>query len=90
MAEIQDQFMQTRSDRVREVLFPETLPSDQNMQPIPNTQFDPKVSTSVQRLAQPSQMLKNAVVNLIHYQVDINYDNVFFNLCWFDKMILFL
>ena len=66
---MQDQYMQTRADRVREVLFPETLPADGSMHPIPSTQYEQNVPTSVQRLAQPSQMLKNAVVNLIHYQV---------------------
>ena len=62
-----DMFNRTRADRVREVLFPETMPEDQQM--IPSPQYDQNVSTSVQRLAQPSQMLKKAVVNLIHYQV---------------------
>jgi len=44
---------------------------DGSMQPIPSTQFDPATATSVQRLAQPSRMLKQAVVNLINYQVKI-------------------
>ena len=66
ISELHNQFLQTRAERVREVLFPETLPDDQT---IPNTQYNHKIPTSVQRLAQPSQMLKNAVVNLIHYQV---------------------
>lgn len=37
---------------------------------IPSTQFDPGHQTAVQRLAEPSQMLKHAVVNLINYQDD--------------------
>ncbi|CAK8674932.1 catenin beta-1-like [Clavelina lepadiformis] len=68
--QIHDQFVRTRADRVRDVLFPETMPEDGSMAPIPSTQFDQTVSTSVQRLAEPSQMLKKAVVNLIHYQDD--------------------
>jgi len=37
---------------------------------IPTTQFDANQPTAVQRLAEPSQMLKHAVVNLINYQDD--------------------
>jgi hypothetical protein len=48
-------------------MFPETL--DEGMQ-IPSTQFDAAHPTNVQRLAEPSQMLKHAVVNLINYQDD--------------------
>lgn len=60
------QLNQTRSQRVRAAMFPETL--DEGME-IPSTQFDPQQPTAVQRLAEPSQMLKHAVVNLINYQV---------------------
>lgn len=35
-----------------------------------STQLDPTQPTAVQRLAEPSQMLKHAVVNLINYQDD--------------------
>ena len=56
----------TRSARVRAAMFPETL--DEGVE-IPSTQFDPAQPTAVQRLAEPSQMLKHAVVNLINYQV---------------------
>lgn len=37
---------------------------------IPSTQFDTTNQTAVQRLSEPSQMLKHAVVNLINYQDD--------------------
>lgn len=57
----------TRAQRVRAAMFPETL--DEGMQ-IPSTQFDTSHPTNVQRLAEPSQMLKHAVVNLINYQDD--------------------
>ena len=46
-------------------MFPETLGEGIE---IPSTQFDGQ-ATAVQRLAEPSQMLKHAVVNLINYQV---------------------
>ena len=46
-------------------MFPETL--EEGIE-IPSTQLDPAQPTAVQRLAEPSQMLKHAVVNLINYQ----------------------
>ena len=54
------------SQRIRQAMFPETL--EEGAQ-IPSTQFDSTSSTAVQRLAEPSLMLKQAVVNLINYQV---------------------
>lgn len=57
----------TRAQRVRAAMFPETL--EEGMQ-IPSTQYDTANPTNVQRLAEPSQMLKHAVVNLINYQDD--------------------
>lgn len=64
------QLNQTRSQRVRAAMFPETL--EEGIE-IPSTQFDPSQSTAVQRLSEPSQMLKHAVVNLINYQVFLLY-----------------
>ena len=61
------QLNQTRSQRVRAAMFPETLEEGTE---IPSTQLDPALPTAVQRLAEPSQMLKHAVVNLINYQDD--------------------
>lgn len=65
--EMNAQLTQTRSQRVRAAMFPETL--DEGLE-IPSTQYDPAQPTAVQRLAEPSQMLKHAVVNLINYQDD--------------------
>ncbi|XP_033219607.1 armadillo segment polarity protein-like [Belonocnema kinseyi] len=65
--EMNSQLSHTRSQRVRASMFPETL--EEGIE-IPSTQFDPAQSTAVQRLAEPSQMLKHAVVNLINYQDD--------------------
>jgi len=67
MQEMNDQFVSSRSQRIRAAMFPETL--EEGAQ-IPSTQYDPNNPTAVQRLAQPSQMLKQAVVNLINYQDD--------------------
>ncbi|XP_015123265.1 armadillo segment polarity protein isoform X1 [Diachasma alloeum] len=65
--EVNQQLSHTRSQRVRAAMFPETL--EEGIE-IPSTQFDPAQPTAVQRLAEPSQMLKHAVVNLINYQDD--------------------
>uniref|UniRef100_A0A1L8DMB5 Armadillo segment polarity protein n=1 Tax=Nyssomyia neivai TaxID=330878 RepID=A0A1L8DMB5_9DIPT len=65
--EMNQQLSQTRSHRVRAAMFPETLEEGTE---IPSTQFDPQQPTAVQRLSEPSQMLKHAVVNLINYQDD--------------------
>ncbi|XP_065173731.1 armadillo segment polarity protein isoform X2 [Atheta coriaria] len=65
--DMNNQLNQTRSQRVRAAMFPETL--EEGIE-IPSTQFDPGNQTAVQRLAEPSQMLKHAVVNLINYQDD--------------------
>ncbi|XP_067118253.1 armadillo segment polarity protein-like [Centruroides vittatus] len=65
--EINQQLSQTRSQRVREAMFPETL--EEGIE-IPSTQFDTSRPTAVQKLSEPSQMLKHAVVNIINYQDD--------------------
>merc|ERR1719384_1618343 len=65
--EMNQQLNQTRSQRGRAAMFPETL--DEGLE-IPSTQLDPAQPTAVQRLSEPSQMLKHAVVNLINYQDD--------------------
>ncbi|XP_037078008.1 armadillo segment polarity protein-like isoform X2 [Pollicipes pollicipes] len=65
--EMNQALSQTRSQRVRAAMFPETL--DEGLE-IPSTQFERGQPTAVQRLAEPSQMLRHAVVNLINYQDD--------------------
>jgi len=65
--DMNQQLSQTRSQRVRAAMFPETL--EEGIQ-IPSTQIHPEQPTAVQRLSEPSQMLKHAVVNLINYQDD--------------------
>jgi len=65
--DMNQQLNQTRSQRVRAAMFPETLEDGIE---IPSTQVDPREPTAVQRLSEPSQMLKHAVVNLINYQDD--------------------
>ncbi|ESN94528.1 hypothetical protein HELRODRAFT_189420 [Helobdella robusta] len=66
--DMNQQLTQTRSQRVRAAMFPETF-NDEEIQ-IPSTQKHFGQMTTVQRLAEPSRMLKHAVVNLINYQED--------------------
>jgi catenin beta 1 len=54
----------SRTDRVRAAMFPETVPQPSVSMPMASQ------PTTVQRLAEPSQMLKTAVMNLVHYQDD--------------------
>ncbi|XP_032812953.1 catenin beta-1-like isoform X1 [Petromyzon marinus] len=67
VADVESQFASSRAQRIRAAMFPETL--EEGVQ-VPSTQFDTEQPTNVQRLAEPSQMLKQAVVNLINYQDD--------------------
>jgi len=53
--EMNQQLNQTRSQRVRAAMFPETL--EEGIE-IPSTQLDPAQPTAVQRLAEPSQVRK--------------------------------
>ena len=46
-------------------MFPDTVPEDSISMPMTGQ------PTTVQRLAEPSQMLKNAVLNLVNYQVSM-------------------
>lgn len=48
-------------------MFPESMEESTT---ILSTQTDPSQMTNVQRLAEPSQMLKQAIVHLINYQDD--------------------
>lgn len=57
----------TRAQRVRAAMYPETLEEGTT---ILSTQTDPSQMTNVQRLAEPSQMLKTAIIHLINYQDD--------------------
>ncbi|XP_072531845.1 junction plakoglobin [Salminus brasiliensis] len=61
------QYTLTRAQRVRAAMFPETLVEGES--PLP-TQADSDQPTNVQRLAEPSQLLKTAIVHLINYQDD--------------------
>lgn len=47
-------------------MFPETLEGSQ----ILSMQTEPSQMTNVQRLAEPSQQLKTAIIHLINYQDD--------------------
>uniref|UniRef100_A0A3Q3M4S0 Junction plakoglobin a n=1 Tax=Mastacembelus armatus TaxID=205130 RepID=A0A3Q3M4S0_9TELE len=65
--DVETQYTMTRAQRVRAAMFPETL---EEGTAILSTQTDPSQMTNVQRLAEPSQMLKAAIIHLINYQDD--------------------
>ncbi|XP_008316055.1 junction plakoglobin a [Cynoglossus semilaevis] len=65
--ELDAQYSLTRAQRVRAAMFPETMEEGMT---ILSTQTDPAQMTNVQRLAEPSQMLKTAIIHLINYQDD--------------------
>ncbi len=68
--EINQQLNQTRSQRIRAAMFPESL-EDYGYVTTQNGSISTTLKhTAVQRLAQPSQMLKTAIVHLINYQED--------------------
>lgn len=87
LSEMNQQLNQTRSQRVRAAMFPETL--EEGFQ-IPSTRIHPGQSTAVQRLAEPSQMLKHAVVNLINYQAGFFNNNILFPLTERVSQIIFI
>lgn len=62
-----NQLHNSTGQRVVAAMYPETLDGD--VTDIPSTQMAGQ-QTAVQRLAEPSQLLKQAVVNLINYQDD--------------------
>lgn len=67
LPDLDAQYSLTRAQRIRAAMFPETLEAGTT---ILSTQTDPSQMTNVQRLAEPSQMLKAAIIHLINYQDD--------------------
>uniref|UniRef100_A0A4W4GHL2 Junction plakoglobin n=1 Tax=Electrophorus electricus TaxID=8005 RepID=A0A4W4GHL2_ELEEL len=61
------QYTITRSQRVRAAMFPETVGEGMT---VLSTQVDAAQQSNVQKLAEPSQLLKTAIVHLINYQDD--------------------
>ena len=64
-------------------MFPETLDDGASYV---STQYEHGEPTCVQRLANPSQLLKDAIIMLIHYQVYCQYNidkNSKFHFCVF-------
>lgn len=57
----------TRAQRVRAAMFPETLEGGAE---ILSATTELSQMTNVQRLAEPSQQLKTAIIHLINYQDD--------------------
>uniref|UniRef100_A0A4W6D971 Junction plakoglobin n=1 Tax=Lates calcarifer TaxID=8187 RepID=A0A4W6D971_LATCA len=67
LTDLDAQYSLTRAQRVRAAMFPETLVEGEAAMPV---QSDPSQQSNVQRLAEPSQLLKTAIVHLINYQDD--------------------
>lgn len=71
---INAQLSSTRAQRIRAAIFPETLEDGSSdgvpPPPIPSTQFVNGQPTAVQKLSEPSQLLKNAVIDIINYKED--------------------
>uniref|UniRef100_A0AAX7UV03 Junction plakoglobin n=1 Tax=Astatotilapia calliptera TaxID=8154 RepID=A0AAX7UV03_ASTCA len=65
--DLEAQYSLTRAQRVRAAMFPETLVEGEAAMPV---QSDPSQQSNVQRLAEPSRLLKTALVHLINYQDD--------------------
>lgn len=66
-SDLDAQYTMTRAQRVRQAMFPETMVEGTT---VLSTQVDSTQQTNVQRLAEPSQMLKAAIIHLINYQDD--------------------
>lgn len=67
LLDLDSQFSLTRAQRVRAAMFPETLVEGEAAMPV---QPDPTQQSNVQRLVEPSHLLKTAIVHLINYQDD--------------------
>ncbi|XP_030627249.1 junction plakoglobin a [Chanos chanos] len=66
-ADVESQYALTRAQRVRAAMFPETVTEGMT---VLSTQTDVSQQTNVQKLAEPSQLLKQAIIHLINYQDD--------------------
>ncbi|KAM4691511.1 junction plakoglobin [Rhinophrynus dorsalis] len=64
--DMESQLAMTRAQRVRAAMYPETV---EDRSYLLTTQIDGQ-QTNVQKLAEPSQMLKSAIIHLINYQDD--------------------
>ncbi|CAF1039965.1 unnamed protein product [Didymodactylos carnosus] len=63
------QLSSTRAQRIRAAMFPEAL-EDPAMDVPSSTHYITNLPTAVQKLSEPSQQLKNAVVDIINYKED--------------------
>lgn len=70
MTDLNNDLVRTRADRLRAAMCPETL--DDGVGDYPTTQYAEDEPTCVQRLAEPSQLLREAIIMIIHYQDDVD------------------
>lgn len=86
ITKLDEQLAQTRSQRVRAALYPESNENFNNAN-IPSTQFDPNKPTSVQILAECSQVSSNDSSN-DSYKIRIlicSFVCLMINLCFFSN-----
>ena len=69
--EINKELTKTRSQRVRAAMFPETLDDPESL--LPATQLHYDAPTAIQILSEPSRDLKDAIADLIAYQLDADF-----------------
>jgi len=69
VSDLNHELVRTRADRIRAAMFPETLEDGASYV---STQYEQGEPTCVQRLSHPSQLLKDAIIMLIHYQDDVD------------------
>lgn len=67
--EMNRQMNSARGHRIRAAMFPESIDENEEMS-TPQINSTPQSGSSVQRLAEPAQMLKHAVANLVNYRDD--------------------
>jgi catenin beta 1 len=67
--DLNNDLVRTRADRLRAAMCPETLDDGASYV---DTQYEEGEPTCVQRLAEPSQLLKEAIIMIIHYQDDVD------------------
>ncbi len=70
MQEHVDSMNSTRAQRIRAAIFPETMEVESSLSLLSSQQFVNRQITAVQKLSEPSQLLKNAVNDIINYKED--------------------
>lgn len=70
MQEHTDSINSTRAQRIRAAIFPETIEDGSPLSISSSTHIVHRQTTAVQKLSEPSQLLKNAVNDILNYKED--------------------